>query len=146
MLHGRQIQGGDGKYMGDEVEDDCSCDSTYMLGAMYIVGKSIRSAYHWKPITQPCYLVMDNAGGHGTANAIESYRNNLCTNYNVEIIFQVPRSPYTNVLDLGVWMSLQSIVERRRFLRRCTTLSLVNTVMETWESSSLDQMRINVFL
>ena len=59
--------------VGDEVEEDCSCDSEYMLLAMHRVGAAIRKAYHWIPITQSCYLVMDNAGGHGTNDAISSY-------------------------------------------------------------------------
>lgn len=49
---------------------------------------------------------MDNAGGHGTHEAIRSYTKTLEEDYNIEIIFQIPRSSYTNVLDLGVWMSL----------------------------------------
>ena len=56
---------------GDTIQVDCSCDSAYMLAAMDRVGQSIRSAYHWIPSTEPCYLVMDNAGGHGTDEAIE---------------------------------------------------------------------------
>ena len=93
----------------------------------------------------PCYLVVDNAGGHGTTQAICEYRNMLVTKYNVTIIFQVPCSPYTNVLDLGVWMSLQSIVERKYFLKRATTAALTNTVLATWSGSDLDQMLTNTF-
>ena len=59
--------------VGNTVEDDCSCDSTYMLAAMDCVGRGIRKAYHWVPTDQLCYLVMDNAGGHGTKEAIEQY-------------------------------------------------------------------------
>ena len=55
---------------------------------------------------------MDNAGGHGTNEAIQQYRSNLHNNYNVAIIWQVPRLPCTNVLDLGIWMSMQARVER----------------------------------
>ena len=92
--------------IGDEVEVDCSFDGEYMLSTMERVDKIIRVAYHWIPMYQPCYLIMDNAGGHGTTEVITTYRNNLCTKYNVHIIFQVPHSTFTNVLDLGVWMTL----------------------------------------
>ena len=51
---------------GDEVEEDCSCDSKYMLGAMNRVGEAIRARYHWIPREESCYLVMDNAGVHGS--------------------------------------------------------------------------------
>ena len=92
--------------IGDPVQIDCTCDSEYMSDAMKQVGESIRKAYHWIPMSQPCWLVMDNAGRHGTKECIIDYRSNLLTKYNIQIIFQIPRSPSTNVLDLGVWMSL----------------------------------------
>ena len=132
-------------FVGDTVEDDCSCDSEYMMGAMKRVGEAIRKRFDWIPMSQKCYLVMDNAGGHGTKDAIADYRNDLLTSYNVEIIFQIPRSPFTNVLDLGVWMSLQAVVERKHFLRRSTTAALENTVMQTWNSTDLNQVLTNVF-
>ena len=69
-------------------------------------GEAIRTSYYWVPLTQKYYLIMDNAGGHGSKVAKENYINMLNDKYNIEIIFQIPRSPYTNVLDLGVWMSL----------------------------------------
>ena len=56
--------------LGDEVEEDASCDSEFMLSAMDRVGVAIQEKYHWVPITQKCYLVMDNAGGHGSNDAI----------------------------------------------------------------------------
>ena len=131
--------------IGDLYEEDCSCDSAYMREAMIRVGEAIRSKYYWLAEDQKCYLVMDNAGGHGTAEAIDYYKSELFTRFNVELIFQVPRSPFTDVLDLGIWMSLQSIVERRHFLRRCTTKALHNTVMAMWNSTDLNQTMLNVF-
>ena len=88
---------------------------------------------------------MDNAGGHGSAEAIDEYTNMLKGVYNIEIIHQIPRSPFTNVLDLGVWMSIQSIVERRHYLKRATTKALVNTVKQTWDGSNLDSVLLKVF-
>ena len=132
--------------VGDEIEEDCSCDSEYMLLAMNRVGTAIRKAYHWIPITQTCYLVMDNAGGHGTNDAISSYTRTLLNEYNVQIIFQIPRSPYTNVLDLGVWMSLQAAVERQHYLQRCNANALVNSVMKTWNDGELDATITKVFM
>ena len=132
-------------HVGDIVEDDCTCDSEYMKTAMKRVGEAIRKKYHWIPMTRKCYLVMDNAGGHGTKATIIEYTHDLLTNYNIVIIHQIPRSPYTNVLDLGVWMSLQAVVERNHFLLRSTTKALQNTVMQTWECTDLDQVLMNVF-
>ena len=130
---------------GDEVEEDASCDSEYMLSAMNRVGAAIRNSYHWIPISKKCYLVMDNAGGHGTNEAIATYTKTLEDEYNIEIIFQIPRSPYTNVLDLGVWMSLQAAVERQHYLKRCNANALVNSVMMTWKEGKLDHSISKVF-
>ena len=68
--------------VGDEGEEDESCDSEFMLSVMTRVGAAIRASYHWIPITQKCYLVMDNAGGHGTNEAIISYSKTLQDDYN----------------------------------------------------------------
>ena len=104
------------KEIGDEMQVDYSCDSWYMLKAMECVGKAIRAAYHWIAREKECYLVMDNAGGHGTNEAIQQYTNNLRDCYNIRIIWQIPRLPYTNMLDLGIWMSLQARVERESII------------------------------
>ena len=125
---------------GDTVEVDVNCDSAYMLRAMDRVGESIRRAYHWISRTEKCYLVMDNAGGHGTNEAIKEYVRMLDEKWNVETIFQVPRSPYTNALDLGVWCALQSRVETEHYGKRCEVQALSNTVMETWNQGHLDCM------
>ena len=116
-----------------------------MLSAMTRVGIAIRASYQWVPITKICYLVIDNAGGHGTNEAIHSYTKSLKDEYKIQIIFQVPRSPYTNVLDLGVWMSLQAAVERQHYLKRCNANALVNSVMKTWTEGHLNHSIVKVF-
>ena len=78
----------------DEVEEDYSCESIYMLTS--------RRSYNWICPSKSCYLLMDNTGGYGTVNATAEYRFILVNEYNIIIIFHVPRSPYTNVFDLGV--------------------------------------------
>ena len=132
--------------MGDEIEEDASCDSAFMIPAMDRVGAAIRKSYYWVPITEKCYLVMDNAGGHGTTEAKDNYVKMLLEKYNILVIFQIPRSPYTNVLDLGVWMALQAAVEREHYLKRCNATALVNSVMKTWVDGHLDHAITKVFL
>ena len=122
--------------IGDVVERDCSCDSNYMLTAMDRVGVKIREKFHWVPQSEVCYIVMDNAGGHGTDDAIVEYTAKLKNNYNIEIIHQVPRSPYTNLLDLGVWCSLQSHVEKCHYMKRTDVDALVNSVNQAWNLHS----------
>ena len=86
---------------------------------------------------------MDNAGGHGTSEAIDEYTNRLLE-YNVKIIWQVPRSPETNLLDLGVWMSMQAEVERVHYMRRCQHDALAKSVEDAWEQNLNRQAFKNV--
>ena len=124
---------------GETMEVDCSCDSAYMMMAMDRVGKKIRLAFHWIEKKDPCYLNMDNAGGHGTNVAIEAYTKMLKDKYNVIIIHQVPRSPYTNLLDLGVWCTLQWYVEKEHYMKRTDVHALVNSVERAWNNKSLNE-------
>lgn len=84
---------------GDKVMEDVNCDSEFMLEHMNSIGKAIRDAHHWVHPDDLIYLVMDNAGGHGTHDAIEHYVNELLETYKVKIIHQVPRGPEMNLLD-----------------------------------------------
>jgi len=88
---------------------------------------------------------MDNAGVHGTNDTIASYTKTLLNDYNIVNIFQILRSPYTNFLDLGVWMSLQAAAERQHYLQRCSTNALVNSVMKTWTDEYLNNSITKVF-
>ena len=54
-----------------------------MLAAMERVGTSIRQKYNWVSMNDFFYLVMDNAGGHGTGDAITEYTNRLKDVYNI---------------------------------------------------------------
>ena len=48
-------------------------DSEFMLKTMGEIGLAIREKMHWVPIHIPIYLVLDNAGGHGTKTAVTNY-------------------------------------------------------------------------
>ena len=130
---------------GDTVEEDVSCDSKWMSENMDDIAKQIREAYHWIPDTQVIYLVMDNAGGHGTDKCVDEYTKNLREKHNIQIVQQVARSPETNVLDLGIWMSLQSAVEKKHKGKCCNPDVLDETVMKVWKDvASVDAFK-NVF-
>ena len=62
---------------GDMVERECTCDSVYMSSAMRRVGEAMRAAYHWARQDTVLYLVLDNAGGHGTNECVRDYTNIL---------------------------------------------------------------------
>ena len=65
--------------------------------------------------------------------------------FKIMCIHQVTRSPFTNVLDLGVWTTLQLEVERRHFMKRYSIDALVNVVMSTWNDGHLDDSIGKVF-
>ena len=119
---------------GAIVEEDCSCDSDYMLKAMVRVGAAMRDKYHWISIEDPLYLNVDNAGGHGSNDAVSKYTEMLLKDFNIIIIHQVPRSPFTNLLDLGVWCSLQARVEKEHYQKRTDVQALAQSVMKTWNN------------
>jgi hypothetical protein len=119
---------------GDEVDEDCSCDSTFMLEKAPRIGSALRAAFHWLNDDETIYLFMDNAGGHGTHEAIAQYTDMLWNQFRVEIVWQVPRSPETNMLDLGVWMSVQAAVTRAHHMRRCHHDALARSVEDAWNS------------
>jgi hypothetical protein len=117
---------------GDVIEEDCSCDSSFMLEIITKIGRSIRESFHWIPANEKIYLLMDNAGGHGTDQAIQQYTAILLDQFNVKIVWQVPRSPETNMLDLGIWMSIQAAVTRVHNMRRCHAEALAKSVVDAW--------------
>lgn len=119
---------------GDDLEKDISCDSKFMTKVMPMVGQAIRRAYSWVPDEEVIYMYLDNAGGHGTKAVVDAYVKALADDYNVVCIHQRPRSPSTNMLDLGAWMALQSIVEKHHFKQRREVNALWRTVEKGWES------------
>ena len=129
---------------GSFIEKDCSCDSDFMLRTLPQVGQKIRQAYHWLPADESIYLQMDNAGGHGTKVAIEEYTQNLRENFNIVIVHQPPRSPDTNVLDLGLWNAIQSRVDETHRTRTIQAESLAESTKTAWAGLPI-QTITNVF-
>lgn len=119
---------------GDEVEEDISCDSEFMMRIMPEVGRALRAAYHWLPMNETIYLVMDNAGGHGSNEATAQYTQLLWTDFKVQVVWQVPRSPETNMLDLGIWMSVQAAVTRVHHKRQYHPDALAQSVKDAWDN------------
>ena len=88
--------------VGDIIERDYTCNSTYILTTMRHVAVMMRAKCHWIPLSTMLYLVMDNTGGHGTDECVNEYHIILKKELSIIIIQQVPRSLYTNVLNIGV--------------------------------------------
>lgn len=77
---------------------------------------------------------MDNAGGHGTEQAIRQCTTDLLERFNIEIIPQAARSLETNTLDLGLWRSIQSSAEQIHNYRATFADALVLSVNKAWEN------------
>lgn len=71
-----------------------------MIDVVHEIGSSIQKGYSFIPHSTPVILFMDNAGGHGKKHIKEEYVKKLKDEYNVEVEWQVPNSPETNMLDL----------------------------------------------
>jgi hypothetical protein len=126
---------------GSFIEEDVTCNSQFMLDTMPTIGAQIRQRMPWIPQETPIYLILDNAGGHGTRAAIEEYTRRLRNTFNVIIKFQPACSPEVNALDLGIWMSLQSSVKRRHRNRRQDIEALATTVQEPWADLPADTIQ-----
>ena len=75
---------------------------------MMEVTVTMREIFDWIPKEKKLYLVTNKTGAHGTGNAINQYTQ-ILEGQNIEIIWQVPRSLETNLLDLGLWMTIQKM-------------------------------------
>ena len=117
---------------GTVLQEDCSCDTAFMKGLMKELGTAIRSSFHWVAPEVEVTLVMDNAGGHGTNVFKDEFVAYLKTHHNVQVEWQVGQSPETNLLDLGIWMSFQSLVERMHQFLVIKPDVLDKTVCKAW--------------
>ena len=85
-----------------------------MLNAIPDVAQKWRaiSARFGVPIATTIYINMDNAGDHGTGNAIDTYTTRCLEELNVKIEFQPSKSPDMYSNDTGFYNSLQQKVEK----------------------------------
>ena len=118
---------------GTKVETDVNCDTTFMLDSIDEIGSSIREKMKWVPKTDPIHLFIDNAGGHGTNEGKDKYEKILKDKFNIILTWQVPNSPETNMLDLGAWMTIQSVVEELHRQRLMNEDALADTVMQAFD-------------
>ena len=118
---------------GSVAETDVNCDTAFMMDTIDEIGSSIRDKMKWVPKTDPIHLFIDNAGGHGTDEGKSKYEEVLKEKYNVILNWQVPNSPETNMLDLGAWMTIQSVVEELHRQRLMNEDALADTVMQAFE-------------
>jgi hypothetical protein len=92
---------------------------------------------------KPFIFCMDNAGGHGTNDAKRQYIE-IPKAFKVEVIWQAPKIPETNMLDLGVCMSIQSAVMKVDYGRRCHHDALAKSVEDAWNGYLSQEAFYNV--
>ena len=130
---------------GNIIEKDISCDSSFKMNHIKQIGVSIHSAYSFVDMDHPIYLFVDNAGGHGKVKVKKQYKKILKDKFNIQIEWQVPNSPKTNMLDLGVWVSLQSLVEkihRRRVMQSDVLSDSVHEAFKEITSEVLSKVHL----
>ena len=73
-------------------------------------------------------------GGHGSIECIGQYKAYIGSEFNINVINQIPNSPETNMLDLGTWMSIQVQVQKEHFRKVKRQDALAASVDAAWES------------
>jgi hypothetical protein len=58
---------------GTVVEREITCNSAFMLENLPLIATETHLKLHWISPKESLYLVIDNARGHGTQEAIEKY-------------------------------------------------------------------------
>jgi len=128
-----------------------------------VVPDTLRATGAW---ARKIVVQMDNAGGHGGGRGdmakttlaelnkwaadLPKELLNLCPSGPPEIQFvaQPPRSPDTNVLDLGVWTSLQIAVDelkREKGISSPTVSELFDSWISTWTEWPAAQVLTKIF-
>ena len=70
--------------------------------------------------------------------------NDLKKDFSDVCVHQRPRSPATKILDLGIWVALQSVVEKLHLGKRRHLNVLCTIVTEAWEK--LEEIKLkNVY-
>jgi len=128
---------------GDRYQADCSCDGEWMAKILEEkVGPEIRMAADRLGFRgQLAFCQFDNAGGHGSKAVVARYERILLEKFKVKIIWQPSNSPESNCLDLGVWMSLQSDVNKAARGLRQNESALNAIVQRSWNQYSGERMR-----
>jgi hypothetical protein len=104
---------------GAIVEEEVNCNLAFMLRILPIIATDICQQLHWVPPEEQVYLIMDNAGGHGTQQARDQYTRQLQHDYKI--------------------MSVQAAVEERHRNRRHDPDGLAETVQEAWSITYRNQ-------
>jgi hypothetical protein len=115
-----------------DIEKDVTCNSNFMINSVHETGTSIRQSLHWVSESEIIYLFMDNAGGHGTDDIKREYVSILWNEYKIQVEWQIPNSPETNLLDLGFWVTHQAIVQRLHRLNRMESEALARSVRDAF--------------
>ena len=122
---------------GSKREKQEIVNSEFMLKVLeHNIGPAIKEKLHWLNYEDPnleIILQFDNAGGHGTDAAKETYTKLMWDKFKIRCVFQSAQSPEFNALDLGVWMTVQAAVSKLSRGLRMNIKSLTECVNKAWD-------------
>jgi hypothetical protein len=122
---------------GSKREKQEIVNSEFMLKVLeHNIGPAIKEKLHWLNYEDPnleIVLQFDNAGGHGTDAAKETYTKLMWDKFKIRCVFQSAQSPEFNALDLGVWMTVQAAVSKLSRGLRMNIKSLTECVNKAWD-------------
>ena len=119
---------------GDRYEENCSCNGEWMKNTLVEkAGFAIREYYYWVKPDVEIVLQLDGAGGHGGIEMKKEYTDLMKSEWNVKIVVQPSGCPHLNYLDLGVWHTMDAIVDMMGRFKRTTIRALDHNVFEAWK-------------
>ena len=98
-----------------------------------LVGNSINRNWPENDIGKTITIQMDNASPHLTEDDPAWIEARKDWRFDIQLMRQPAQSPDTNVLDLGLWTSLQSIQRKLPMMSASSTeMQLVEAVQQAW--------------
>ena len=126
---------------GEEVLRTVAANKESMRQLTILVGNKIHKLWPTEDIGKTIHIQMDNASPHVTEDDPEWIEaKQRWPQFNIVLVRQPPQSPDTNVLDLGLWNSVQSIQKKRTpmMINARTELELVRAVKHAWHDMPME--------
>ena len=99
---------------------DCNVNGAWMRACLVDrVAPAIRAHYKHVGATETIYLIIDNAGGHGSEENWTQMIKEMREKHRIALTRQPPNSPDLNWCDRGGWRSMSNLISKlARAMRR----------------------------
>ena len=97
------------------------------------VAPGLRKAFPQARGAPEVWVQSDNAGGHGTIKDRAEIVDTLWSKFKIKVVWQPAQSPDLNVLDLGLWRSLSTAVDKLNKSKRDNVDALWQTCEKSFE-------------